>query len=96
LNRRSQVCEALTGTGVRVAEVVGHDGIAPFTWVRKSGLVFQYLNPKEGNLIFDIDVFASTSQSFANGDDVQLHFNVSARQVGRSGRAPNVAKTVGP
>jgi hypothetical protein len=29
LNRRSQVCETLAGTGVRVAEMVGHQGIAP-------------------------------------------------------------------
>ena len=29
LNRRSQACEVLAGTGVRVAEMDGHEGIAP-------------------------------------------------------------------
>jgi hypothetical protein len=42
--------------GIRVAEMVGHDGIEPSTSVWKTGVAFQYLNPKEGNLIFDINL----------------------------------------
>jgi hypothetical protein len=38
LNRRSQACEVLTGTGVRVAEMVGHQGIAPCIPVWKTGV----------------------------------------------------------
>ena len=38
LNRRSQACKVLTGTGVRVAEMVEHQGIAPCIPVWKTGV----------------------------------------------------------
>ena len=38
LNHRSQVCEALTGTGVRVAKMVEHQGSAPRIPVWKTGV----------------------------------------------------------
>ena len=38
LNRRSQACEVLTGTCVRVAEMVEHQGIAPCIPVWKTGV----------------------------------------------------------
>jgi hypothetical protein len=38
LNRRSQVCETLAGTGVRIARVVEHQGIAPCIPVWKTGV----------------------------------------------------------
>jgi hypothetical protein len=37
LNRRSQACEVLTGTGVRIARMVEHQGIAPCIPVWKTG-----------------------------------------------------------
>ncbi len=39
LNHRSQVCEALTGTGVRVAKMVEHQGSAPCIPVWKTDRV---------------------------------------------------------
>ncbi len=38
LNRRSQACEVLTGTGVRVARMVEHQGIAPCNPAWKAGV----------------------------------------------------------
>ena len=38
LNRRSQACEVLTGTGVRVARMVEHQGIAPRNPAWKAGM----------------------------------------------------------
>ncbi len=38
LNHRSQACEVLTGTGVRVAKMVGHQGSAPCIPVWKTGV----------------------------------------------------------
>jgi hypothetical protein len=38
LNHRSQVCEALADTGVRVARMVEHQGIAPRNPAWKAGV----------------------------------------------------------
>jgi hypothetical protein len=40
LNHRSQACEVLTGTGIRVAKnkMVEHEGIAPSTSAWKAGM----------------------------------------------------------
>ena len=38
LNRRSQVCDALAGTGIRVAEMAEHRGIAPRNPAWKAGV----------------------------------------------------------
>jgi hypothetical protein len=38
LNRRSQACEVLTGTGVRIARMVEHQGIAPCNPAWKAGV----------------------------------------------------------
>jgi hypothetical protein len=38
LNHRRQACEVLTGTGVRVAKLVEHQGIAPCIPVWKAGV----------------------------------------------------------
>jgi hypothetical protein len=38
LNRRGQVCEVLTGTGVRVARMVEHQGSAPCNPAWKAGV----------------------------------------------------------
>ena len=38
LNRRSQTCEVLAGTGVRVARMVEHQGIAPCNPAWKAGV----------------------------------------------------------
>jgi hypothetical protein len=38
LNRRSQACEVLAGTGIRVARMVEHQGIAPCIPVWKTGV----------------------------------------------------------
>ena len=38
LNHRSQACEVLTGTGVRVAKMVEHQGSAPCIPVWKTGV----------------------------------------------------------
>jgi hypothetical protein len=38
LNRRDQACEVLTGTGVRVARMVEHRGIAPRNPAWKAGV----------------------------------------------------------
>ena len=44
LNRRSQACEVLTGTGIRVArKLVEHEGIAPSTPVWKTGMFLSTL-----------------------------------------------------
>jgi hypothetical protein len=47
LNRRSQACEVLAGTGIRVAELVGHEGIAPSISVWKTGVYLSTLMPWE-------------------------------------------------
>jgi hypothetical protein len=47
LNHRSQVCEALTGTGVRVAKMVGHEGSAPCIPVWKTGVYLSTPMPDE-------------------------------------------------
>ena len=46
LNRRSQACEVLAGTGIRVAKkakLVEHEGIAPSTPVWKTGMFLSTL-----------------------------------------------------
>jgi hypothetical protein len=47
LNRRSQACDVLAGTGVRVAEMVEHQGIAPCIPVWKTGVCLSTLMPDE-------------------------------------------------
>jgi hypothetical protein len=47
LNRRSQACEVLTGTGVRVARMDGHEGSAPSTPVWKTGVCLSTPMPDE-------------------------------------------------
>ena len=47
LNRRSQICKVLTGTGVRVAKMDGHEGSAPSTPVWKTGMCLSTPMPEE-------------------------------------------------
>jgi hypothetical protein len=47
LNRRSQACDVLAGTGVRVAEMVEHQGIAPCIPVWKTGVCLSTPMPEE-------------------------------------------------
>jgi hypothetical protein len=45
LNRRGQACDVLAGTGIRVAEMVGHEGIAPSILVWKTSVFLSTLMP---------------------------------------------------
>ena len=47
LNRRSQACDVLAGTGIRIAEMVGHQGIAPCIPVWKTGVFLSTPMPEE-------------------------------------------------
>jgi hypothetical protein len=49
LNRRSQACDVLAGTGVRVAEMVEHQGIAPCIPVWKTGVCLSTPMPEKWN-----------------------------------------------